>query len=108
MRDLDDALKALGEFESLARYGLYPSKSLEKVERKDKWDSFNFASLKFRAGELTVEAHAHASDRNRFLNVKVWDFSEPSGNARKFAMVADAEHVARVVVDYINGYEATA
>ena len=107
MRELDDALKALIEFESRVRYGLYPSKSLEKVEHKDNWDSFNFASLEFRAGELTVEAHAHASDAGRYLDVKVWDFREPSGNARKFAMVADAEHVARVVVDYINGYEAT-
>ena len=108
MRELDDALKALSEFESLARYGLYPSKSLEKVERKDKWDSFNFASLEFRAGELTVEAHAHASSEIGHLDVTVWDFSEPSGNARKFAMVANAEHVARVVVDYLNEYEVAA
>ena len=108
MRELDDALKALSEFESLARYGLYPSKSLEKVERKDKWDSFNFASLKFRAGQLTVEVYAHASDRNGFLNVMVWDFSEPSGNASKFDMDADVEHVARVVVDYLNEYEVAA
>ena len=107
MRKLDDALKALSEFESLVRYGLYPSKPLEKVERKDNWDSFNFASLEFKVGQLTVEAHAHASDTGGYLDVKVWDFREPSGNARKFAMVADAEHVARVVVDYINGYEAT-
>ena len=108
MRELDDALKALSEFESLARYGLYPSKSLEKVERKDKWDSFNFASLEFKVGQLTVEVHAHALDRNGFLNVRVWDFSKPSGNALKFAMVADAEHVARVVVDYLNEYEVAA
>ena len=108
MRELDDALKALSEFESLARYGLYPSKSLEKVERKDKWDSFELASLEFRAGQLTVEVYAHASDRNRFLNVMVWDFSEPSGNASKFDMVADAEHVARVVEDYLNEYEVEA
>ena len=108
MRELDDALKALSEFESLVRYGLYPGKSLEKVERKDKWDSLNFASLEFRASELTVEAHAHASDRNGFLDVTVWDFSEPSGNASKFDMVADAEHVARVVVDYLNEYEVAA
>ena len=107
MRELDDALKALSEFESLVRYGLYPGKSLEKVEHKNKWDSLNFASLEFRADELTVEAHTHASDTGGYLDVEVWDLSEPSGNARKFAMVADAEHVARVVVDYINGYEAT-
>ena len=108
MRELDDALKTLSEFESLVRYGLYPSKPLEKVERKDKWDSFNFASLKFRAGQLTVEVYAHASDRNGFLNVMVWDFSEPSGNASKFDMDADVEHVARVVVDYLNEYEVAA
>src|SRR5699024_10511375 len=108
MRELDDALKALSEFESLARYGLYPSKSLEKVERRDKWDSFNFASLEFRAGQLTVVAHAHALRRIGHLDVTVWDFREPSGNARKFAMVADAEHVARVVVDYLNEYEVAA
>ena len=108
MRELDDALKALSEFESLVRYGLYPGKSLEKVERKDKWDSFNFASLEFKVGQLTVEVYAHASDRNRFLNVMVWDFSEPSGNASKFDMVADAEHVARVVEDYLNEYEVAA
>ena len=108
MRELDDALKTLSEFESLARYGLYPGKSLEKVERKDKWDSFNFASLEFRAGELTVEAHAHASDRSGHLNVRVWDFSETSGNASKFYMGADVDHVARVVVDYLNEYEVAA
>ena len=108
MRELDDALEALSEFESLARYGLHPSESLEKVERKDKWDSLKFASLEFRAGELTVEANAHAADGNGFLNVRVWDFSKPSGNALKFAMVADAEHVARVVVDYLNEYEVAA
>ena len=108
MRELDDALKALSEFESLARYGLHPGKSLEKVERKDKWDSFNFASLEFKVGQLTVEAHAHASDRNGFLNVMVWDFSEPYEDADKFYMGADAEHVARVVVDYLNEYEVAA
>ena len=108
MRGLDDALKALSEFESLARYGLYPSKSLEKVERRDKWDSFNFASLEFRAGQLTVEVHAHASDRNGFLNVSVWDFSEPSDEACMFDMGADVDHVARVVVDYLNEYEVAA
>ena len=108
MRDLDDALKALSEFESLARYGLYPSKSLEKVERKDKWDSFNFASLEFKVGQLTVAAYAYASDRNGFLNVSVWDFIGPYEDADKFYMGADAEHVARVVVDYLNEYEATA
>ena len=108
MRELDDALKALSEFESLVRYGLYPSKSLEKVERKDNWDSFNFASLEFKVGQLTVAAYAHASDRSGFLNVMVWDFSEPSGNASKFDMDADVEHVARVVVDYLNEYEVAA
>ena len=108
MRELDDALKALSEFESLVRYGLYPSKSLEKVERKDKWDSLKFASLEFRAGELTVAAYARASSRIGHLDVTVWDFSKPSGNALKFVMVADAEHVARVVVDYLNEYEVAA
>ena len=108
MRELDDALKSLNEFESLARYGLYPSESLEKVEHDNKWDSFNFASLEFRVGQLTVVAHAHASDTGGYLDVKVWDFREPSGNTRKFAMVADAEHVARVVVDYLNEYEVAA
>ena len=108
MRELDDALKALSEFESLARYGLYPGKSLEKVERKDKWDSFNFASLEFKVGQLTVVAHAHASSGIGHLDVTVWDFSEPSGNASKFDMGADAEHVARVVVDYLNEYEVAA
>ena len=108
MRELDDALKALSEFESLVGYGLYPSKPLEKVERKDKWDSFNFASLEFKVGQLTVEVYAHVSDRSGFLNVMVWDFSELSGSASKFDMGADAEHVARVVVDYLNEYEVAA
>ena len=108
MRELDDALKALSEFESLVRYGLYPVKSLEKVERKDKWYSLYFASLKFKVGQLTVEVYAQVSDRSGFLNVMVWDFSEPSGNASKFAMDADVEHVARVVVDYLNEYEVAA
>ena len=108
MRDLDDALKVLSEFESLVRYGIYPGKSLEKIEHKDNWDSFNFASLEFKVGQLTVAAYAHASSGIGHLDVMVWDFREPSGNARKFAMGADAEHVARVVVDYLNEYEVAA
>ena len=108
MRGLDDALKALSEFESLVGYGIHPGESLEKVKYRNKWNSFKFACLKFRAGQLTVEAHAHASDHSGYLNVRVWDFSKPSGNTHKFHMGADAEHVARVVVDYLNEYEATA
>ena len=108
MRELDDALEALSEFESLVRYGLYPGQSLEKVERKDKWDSFNFASLEFKVGQLTVVAYAHASSEIGHLDVTVWDFIGPYEVAGKFDMGADAEHVARVVVDYLNEYEATA
>ena len=108
MRELDDALKALSEFESLVRYGLYPSKPLEKAERKDNWDSLYFVSLEFKVGQLTVEVYAYASDRNGFLDVTVWDFSEPYEDADKFYMGADAEHVARVVVDYLNEYEVAA
>ena len=108
MRELDDALKALSEFESLVRYGLYPGGSLEEVEHRNRWDLFKFAGLRLRVGQFTVEAHAHASDRSGHLNVRVWDFSEISGNASKFYMGADVDHVARVVVDYLNKYEATA
>ena len=108
MRDLDDALKSLSEFESLVRYGLHPSESLEKVERKDKWDSFNFASLEFKVGQLTVAAYAHASSGIGHLDVTVWDFIGPYEDADKFDMGADAEHVARVVVDYLNEYEVAA
>ena len=108
MRELDDALKALSEFESLVRYGLHPGESLEKVEHENKWDSFNFASLEFEVGQLTVAAYAHASSGIGHLDVTVRDFSKPSGNVLKFAMVADAEHVARVVVDYIDEYEVAA
>ena len=108
MRELDDALKALSEFESLVRYGLYPGESLREVTYRDRWDLFNFAGLSLKVGQLTVEAHAHASDHSGHLNVRVWDFSKPSGNTHKFYMGADAEHVARVVVDYLNEHEATA
>ena len=108
MRELDDALKALSEFESLVRYGLYPGELLEKVERKDKWDSFNFTSLEFKVGQLTVAAYAHASSGIGHLDVTVWDFIGPSEDAYKFDMGADAEHVARVVVDYLNEYEVAA
>ena len=105
MRDLDDALKSLKGFESLVGYGLYPGKSLEKVEHKDNWDSFNFAGLKFRVGRLTVEVHAHAADLNGKLNVSVWDFNNPSDEAFMFDMGSDVDHVASVVVDYLNEYE---
>ena len=74
MRELDDALKALSEFESLVRYGLYPSESLKSVEHENKWDSFKLASLEFKVGQLTVAAYAYTSDRNGFLDVTVWDF----------------------------------
>ena len=108
MRGLDDALEALSDFESLVRSGLHPSKSLEKVEHKNKWDSFNFAHLEFRVGQLTVTAYAYASDRNGLLDVGVWNFTGPYEDAYRFDMGADADHVARVVVDYLNEYEATA
>ena len=108
MRDLDDALKSLNGFESLVRNGLHPSKSLKKVEHKDNWDSLKFASLKIRIGQLTVEANAHATDDNRRLNVWVWDFNKPSGDACMFYMGSDVDHVASVVVDYLNEYEVAA
>ena len=108
MRKLDDALEALSEFESLARNGLHPSKSLEKVRHENKWDSLELARLEFRAGQLTVVAHAHASRGIGHLDVAVWDFVGPSEDAYKFDMGADVDHVARVVVDYLNEYEATA
>ena len=108
MRELDDALKALSEFESLVRYGIHPGGSLEKVGHENKWDSFELARLEFRVGQLTVVAHAHASRRIGHLDVAVWDFIGPSEDAYKFDMGADVEHVARVVVDYLNEYEATA
>ena len=106
MRELDDALKVLSDFESLVRNKLHPDRPLEIVKREHKWDSLNLACLGFRAGRLTVEAHAHASGGSRLLDVWVWDFSEPSGNTRKFDMCADVAHVARVVADYVNEYEA--
>ena len=108
MRGLYDAIKSLQDFESLVGYGIHPGESLEKVGRENKWDSFNFASLEFRVGQLTVVAHAHASDRNGFLYVRVWDFSEPYEDADKLDIGADVEHVARVVVDYLNEYEVAA
>ena len=108
MRNLKDALKALRDFESLVRYGLYPGQSLEKVRHENKWDPFELARLEFRVGQLTVVAHAHASRGIWHLDVAVWDFIGPSEDAYKFDMGADAEHVARVVVDYLNEYEATA
>ena len=105
MRELDDALKSLNEFESLVRYGIYPGKSLKKVTYKDRWDSLSFASLEFRIGQLTVEANAHAPYRNGHLNARVWNFNKSPSDVLRFDMGADADHVARVVVDYINEYE---
>ena len=108
MRGLDDALKSLNEFESLVRYGLHPGESLEEVGHENKWDSFELARLKFRVGQLTVVAHAHASRGIGHLDVAVWDFIGPSEDAYKFDMGADVDHVAGVVADYINEYEVTA
>src|SRR5699024_1036003 len=108
MRGLDDALKALSEFESLARYGLYPSKSLEKVERKDQWEEWSSTYLEFRVGELKVEALADAADRNGHLSARVWHSGKESDKDCIFDLYADVEFVARVVVDYLNEYEATA
>ena len=50
MRELDDALKSLNEFESLVRYGIYPGKSLREGEHRNKWDLFKFTYLVFSAG----------------------------------------------------------
>ena len=108
MRGLDDALKALSEFESLARYGLYPSKSLEKVERKDQWEEWSYTYLEFRVGQLKVEALADAADRNGHLSARVWHSGKESDDDCIFDLYADTEFVARVVVDYLNEYEATA
>ena len=108
MRELDDALKSLNEFESLVRYGIYPDKSLREVAYGDRWDSLKFAHLQFRVGQLTVEANAHSSYSNGRLNVWVWDFDNPPSDVCRFDMGADVDHVARVVVDYLNEYEAKA
>ena len=108
MREQDDALKSLNEFESLVRYGVYPGKSLEKVTYRDRWDSLEFAYLQFRIGRLTVEANAHASYRSGHLAVWVWDFKNSPSDVCRFDMGADVDHVARVVVGYVNEYEATA
>ena len=108
MRELDDALKALSEFESLVGYGIHPGESLEKVGHENKWDSIELARLEFRVGQLTVVAHAHASRGIGHLDVAVWDFIGASEDAYKFDMGADVEHVARVVVDYLNEYEVAA
>src|SRR5699024_10247401 len=108
MRGLDDAIKSLNEFESLVRYGIYPGKSLREVTYRDKWDSLKFASLEFRASQLTVEANAHSSYSYGRLNVWVWDFDNPPSDACRFDMGADVDHVARVVVDYLNEYAVAA
>ena len=108
MRDLDDALKSLNKFESLVEHGLHPSKSLEEVEHENEWDSFNFARLKFRVGQLTVEANAHSSSSNGRLNVWVWNLNNPPSDVCMFDMGGNAEHAARVVVDYLNEYEVAA
>ena len=108
MRELDDALKDLSDFESLVRNGLHSSKSLEKVEHEVRWDSLKFASLEIRIGQLKVEANAHAADGNGRLNIWVWDFNKPSGDACRFNMGADVDHAARVVVDCLNEYEVAA
>ena len=108
MRELDDALKSLNEFESLVRYGIYPGKSLREVTYRDRWDSLKFAYLQFGIGQLTVEANAHSSYRSRHLVVWVWDFKNSPSDVCRFDMGADVDHVARVVVDYVNEYEATA
>ena len=108
MRDLGDAMEALSDFESLVRNGLHPGKSLRKVTYRDRWDSLKFAYLQFRIGQLTVEANAHSSYRSGHLAVWVWDFNKPASDVCRFDMGADADHVARVVVDYLNEYEATA
>src|SRR5699024_1402487 len=106
MRDLGDALEALSEFESLVRYGLYPSESLEKVERKDQWEERSFTYLEFWVGQLKVEALADAADRNGHLSARVWHSGKESDKDCIFDLYADTEFVARIVVDYLNEYEA--
>ena len=108
MRDLDDALKALSEFESLARYGLYPSKSLEKVVYKDQWEEWSSTYLEFRVGQLKVEALAHITDRNGHLSARVWHSGKESDDDCIFDLYADTEFVALTVVDYINEHEEMA
>ena len=108
MRELDDALKALSEFESLIRKGLRPEKDLKRLRYGHRWNSFKFAYLEYRIGPLTVEVKAHASERPGHLNVWVWNFNAPAGENCKFDMWGSAPHVAGVVSDYINKYEATA
>ena len=108
MRELDDALKALSEFESLARYGLYPGKSLEKVVYKDQWEEWSSTTLEFRVGQLKVEALAHITDSDGLLSARVWHSGKESDDDCIFDLYADTEFVARVVVDYLNEYEVAA
>ena len=108
MRELDDALKSLNEFESLVRYGLYPSKSLEKVVYKDQWEEWSSTYLEFRVGQLKVEALADAADRNGHLSARVWHSGKESDEECIFDLYADTEFVALTVVDYLNEYEVAA
>ena len=108
MRDLDDALKSLNEFESLVRYGLYPSESLEKVVYKDQWEEWSSTYLEFRVGQLKVEALADAADRNGHLSARVWHSGKESDEECIFDLYADTEFVALTVVDYLNEYEVAA
>src|SRR5699024_3713459 len=108
MRDLDDALKALSEFESLARYGLYPEEHLEKVTYKDEWEERSFTYIEFWVGQLRVEALAHTTDRTGHLSARVWHAGKESDKDCIFDLYADTEFVARVVVDYLNEYEVAA
>ena len=108
MRELDDALKALSEFESLVRYGLHPGESLEKVTYKDEWEERSFTYLEFWVGQLRVEALAHITDRNGQLSVRVWHSGKESDKDCIFDLYADTEFVAGTVVDYIKKHEVAA
>ena len=108
MRGLDDALKALSEFESLVRYGLHPSESLEKVTHKDEWEEISSTILDFRVGQLKVEALAHITDSDGFLSARVWHSGKESDDDCIFDLYADTEFVALTVVDYMKKYEVAA
>src|SRR5699024_2388925 len=108
MRKLDDAMESLNDFRLLVKYRLYPEERLEKVTYKDEWEERSFTYLEFWVGQLKVEALADAADRNGHLSARVWHSGKESDDDCIFDLYADTEFVARVVVDYLNGYEVAA
>ena len=103
----NDALEELWRFLLGAIEHLKPGKQLGSFEFEDSWQQFKIVRLRLFVEDLEIEATKFDADTQGVVGVRVWNPNDIDELIHKFHMKGRIPHVARVVADYINEYEAT-